>query len=84
MKYLSQPLRRHLYEQSAVFNRVAHALVAAADQLNGAHCRDYAKTAEDVRNATLVAIHAALSAHQLVGSYELAAWLESRRGGTVP
>ncbi|HMA93454.1 MAG TPA: hypothetical protein VKP30_12255 [Polyangiaceae bacterium] len=67
----SLELRRYLFEQSAVFTRAAHALVAAVDA-----------------TASLVAMHAALSAHQLVGTYELADWFEEstvrRRMPTKP
>lgn len=72
----SPELRRHLFEQSAVFTRAAHALVAAADQLREAHSQDFARAASEIRSASLVAMHAALSAHQLVGTYELAAWFQ--------
>lgn len=72
----SLELRRYLFEQSAVFTRAAHALLAAADQLREAHGPDFARAASEVRSASLVAMHAALSAHQLVGTYELAAWFE--------
>ncbi len=69
-------LRRHLYEQSAVFTGAAHAMIAAADQLRAAHSNDFCRAAVEVRSAAMVAMHAALSAHQLVGAYELAGWLK--------
>jgi hypothetical protein len=72
----SEELRRHLYDKSEVFTRAAHALVAAADQLREAHCRDFAKAAIEAQSASMVAMHAALSAHHLVGAYELAGWLQ--------
>jgi hypothetical protein len=74
---VSPELGRHLYDQSAVFTRAAHALEAAAEQLREAHSSNYEKAAAEVRSASLVAMHAALSAHQLVGTYELAAWLQA-------
>ncbi|MGC4065908.1 MAG: hypothetical protein QM784_14915 [Polyangiaceae bacterium] len=75
----AQSLGRHLFERSAVFTRAAHALEAAANQLRQAHCRDFAKAAAEAQSASMVAMHAALSAHQLVGAYETAAWLERER-----
>jgi carbohydrate-selective porin OprB len=73
-----------LFERSAVFTRAAHALEAAADQLRQAHGRDFAKAAAEAQSASMVAMHAALSAHQLVGAYETAAWLESERERAKP
>ena len=46
------------------------------DQLREAHSADYAKAAIEAQTASLVAMHAALSAHHLVGAYELAGWLQ--------
>lgn len=69
-------LHRFLYGQSSVFTGAAHALEGAADRLRAAHGSDYTKAATELRLAALSAIHAALSAHRLVGEYELAAWLE--------
>lgn len=68
-------LRRYLYDKSAVFTRAAHALEAAADQLREAHSSDFAGAATQAQSAAMVAMHAALSAHRLIGAYELAAWM---------
>jgi carbohydrate-selective porin OprB len=76
-------LSRYLFEQSAVFTRAAHALEAAADQLREAHGNDFERAATEVRSASLVAMHAALSAHQLVGTYELAAWYQRAERATA-
>ncbi|HEY5956387.1 MAG TPA: hypothetical protein VIV60_07545 [Polyangiaceae bacterium] len=77
----AQALRRHLYDNSAVFTRAAIALEAAAAQLREAHSDDLAKAATEAQSAAMVAMHAALSAHQLVGAYELAAWVWGRGDG---
>ena len=78
-----EQLRRRLYDGSAVFTRAAHALELAADQLREAHSRDFAAAATEAESAAMVAMHAALSVHRLVGAYELAAWMQaaSESGG---
>ncbi|MGC4068929.1 MAG: hypothetical protein QM784_30650 [Polyangiaceae bacterium] len=75
--YNPEVLQRELYDRSQALTRAAHALVVAADQLRQAHSRDYGKSETEVRAAALVAMHAALSAYELIGRYELAAWLAS-------
>jgi hypothetical protein len=75
-----EALHRELYRRSQTLTRSAHALDAAAVQLREAHVRDHGKAATDVRSAALVAMHAALSAYELVGAYDLAAWLNTQVG----
>lgn len=72
-----EQLRRRLYDGSAVFTRAAHALELAAEQLREAHGSDFAAAATEAESAAMVAMHAALSVHRLVGAYELAAWVQA-------
>lgn len=83
VSYSPKRLHRFLYEQSVVLTGAAHALLAAAERLREVRGDDYTKAATEVHLATLSAIHAALSAHRLVGAYELAAWLENAQRAGV-
>jgi hypothetical protein len=80
-RYDPEALCRELYRRSQALTRSAHALDAAAAQLREAHSRDHGKAATEVRSAALVAMHAALSAYELIGGYDLAEWIVTQGDG---
>lgn len=75
-RYEPEALRRELYNRSVALTRSAHALTTAASQLMQAHGRDSTRSAAEVRNAAFAAMLAALGAYELIGGYDLAAWLD--------
>jgi hypothetical protein len=79
--YDPEALCRELYRPSQALTRSAHALDAAAAQLREAHSRDHGKAATEVCCAALVAMHAALSAYELIGGYDLAEWIVTQGDG---
>lgn len=75
-RYDPEALRRELYNRSVALTRSAHALTTAASQLVQAHGRDSTRSAAEVRTAAFAAMLAALGAYELIGGYDLAAWLD--------
>ena len=78
MTYDPDALSRELYNRSAILTQAAHAFTIAADQLMQAHASDHSKSSATVRTAAHAAVRAALSACELIGSYDLARWIARR------